>query len=205
MKAPDQLPRWCPGSRWLHGAAALAVSVAAMGCSSSSSKKADRSEYGLTYAERYAKVKNIIKNSDFSQRSQFEQQLPKAKTDKEFKASSFGAKEATGMKEYARSSSAYKAKDFADAGRNSRAGEKKAHESESENRLAAKLFRAPDSRLGSKESHDSTKEFRQGGDTFATRDNRSGTTEMEKDKRPVILPSEKPTYSEDEVKRLLNK
>jgi hypothetical protein len=147
----------------------------------------------------------VIKDKDYSVRSSFEKQTPKIATGRNYKASAFNAREAPGMKKFSGTDSAYRAKDFAGAGKNSRAAQKAAPETADQSRLGARQFPVSESRLSAKPSTDGGKSFTQGGETFATGQNRIGAKALEKNKKPVILPPEKPTYSEDEVKRLLNK
>ena len=171
----------------------------------SSPKAPKRSEFGPSYKERYDAMVNVIKNKDDSMRSSFEKSIPKSTTEKSYKASAFNAKDAAGMKKFSGTDSAYGAKDFAGAGKKSRIEAKTAREAEERNRLASQMFRTPDNRFDAKASPEGGKTFTQGNGTFATRENRAGTKELEKNKKPVMQEPDKSTYSEDDVKRLLNK
>lgn len=194
------------GTVLLRAAArSIAPVVALCLAACSSSKDPKRSEFGPSYQERYEATKKIITGKDYTMRSSFEKQIPKNSTEKTYKASTFKAKEAAGVKKFSGTDNAYHAKDFTGAGKKSRTEQKVAREAADQNKLASRLFRTPDSRFDVKASSDGGKSFTQGGETFATGENRAASKELEKNKKPVILGPEKPTYSEDEVKRLLNK
>lgn len=171
----------------------------------SSSKDPKRSEFGPTFQERMGAMDKVIKDKDYSMRSSFEKQMPKVATEKGFKASSFNARDAPGMKKFAGADNAHRAKDFAEAGKSSRTAQKAAPETGEQSRLGSRLFPTSESRLNAKSSPAGAKSFAQGGEAFSTGENRAGTEALEKNKKPVVLDPEKPTYSEEEVKRLLNK
>ncbi|MCE9518850.1 MAG: hypothetical protein K8R87_04710 [Verrucomicrobia bacterium] len=171
----------------------------------SSSKKPKRSEFGPTYNERLSTAEKAMKNSNSAVRSSFERQIPKSTADKSYTASTYHAKYASGLKKFSNSDSTYQSKDFSEAGKKNSIDHKNAREMEAQNKLASRLFRTPDSRFDTKTSPDDKKAFNQSDGTFKTGENQIGTKEMEKNTKPVILGPEKPTYSEDDVKRLLNK
>lgn len=188
------------GSRCVTGPVIVILLAA---CSSSKTPK--RSEFGPSYKERLSAAEKAMKNSDLSMRSSFEKEIPKSMTNKSYKASAYNAKDATGIKRFSGADSAYHSRDFSGAGKNDPAGNKITREMEAQNKLASRMFRAPDSQFDTKVNHDDKKTFNKSGKTFMTHENLTGTKEMEKNKKPVILEPERPTYSEDDVKRLLNK
>jgi hypothetical protein len=194
------------GAVLLRTAARSIAPVAALCLAACSSSKAPkRSEFGPTYEERMNGMDNVIKGKDYSMRSSFEKQIPKNSTEKGYKTSTFNTKETAGIKKFSGAENAYHSKSFFGADKKSRTEQKLAREAEAQNKLASRLFRTPDSRFNVKSSPDGGKTFTQGNETFATGENRAGTKALEKNKKPVILDPDKPTYSEDEVKRLLNK
>ncbi len=186
---------------WCVTGPVIAISVSA--CSSSKATK--RGEFGPTYVERMSATEKAMKNSNSAMRSSFEKEIPKSTTDRAFNASAFHAKDMAGMKRFSGADSADHAKNFSGADKKDFARVKSTREAEAQNKLAARMFRTPDNRFDTKANHDDKKPFTHGSETFVTHENRAGTKEMEKNKKPVILEPEKPDYTEDDVKRLLNK
>lgn len=187
------------------GAPVAAALAAASVSACSSSPRGERSEFGPTYNERMAAVDKIVKQQDFSQRSAFERQMPAGMTDREFRASTLTSREASGMKSFAGAGASHQTKTFADSERTSRAAAKSARETREQSRLASKLFRMPDNPFTAGTSTAASKSFQPARETFATRSQPTATAELERNRRPVIVDPEKPTYSESEVKRLLEK
>lgn len=181
----------------------LIISICVAGCSSS--KTAKHNEFGPTFQERMSAANKAMKNGNFAMRSSFEQKIPKGTTDKTYNAPGYKAKDATGMKQFSGTDSAHHTKDFAGASKTNPIGDKVTPETKAQNKLATQMFRTPDGHFDTKSIVDDKKVFSQGGDTFKTSENQIGTKEIEKNKKPVILGPEKPAYSEDDVKRLLNK
>ena len=171
----------------------------------SSSKDPKRAEFGPTFTERMNMTEKAIKDKDYTMRSPFEKQMPRLATEKGYKAADFKAREAPAMKKFSGTDNAYRAKDFGGATKDSRAAQKMAPEIADQSRLGDRQFPVSESRLNAKPSTDGARSFTQGSETFATGQNRAAAKELEKNKKPVILAPEKPTYSEDEVKRILNK
>jgi len=199
-------PRSPSGTVLLRAAVCRIAPVVALWLAAcSSSKDPKRSEFGPTFEERMGVMDKVIKDKDYSMRSSFEKQMPKIASDKSYKGSAFKAREAPGIKKFSGTDNAYRSKNFAESGKYSRAETKVAPEAGDQNKLASRLFPAPESRLNAKASADGAKSFAQGSEAFPAGENRTGTKALEKNKKPVILGPDKPTYTEDEVKRLLNK
>ncbi len=176
----------------------------------SSSKHPERSEYGLTYEERLNATDKIIRSSDYSMRSSFEKAIPKGSTGRKFQTPAYNTKEAAGLKPFSDAGSTYRSKEFAESDKKERTeakrfGVKAAREKEEKSSLASRLFRTPDNRFEAKASREAGKTFGQGDKTFATRKDPDASKELEKDRKPLIIEDEKPSYSEGDVKRLLNK
>lgn len=196
----QQQPAVREAGRWIACAAAVFLGAC------SSPKTAQHGEYGPTFRERMSVMDKIIKHNDFSMRSSFEKEMPKTSLGgKTYSAKTYHTNEVAGIGNYAGAGSTFHVKDFSESGRKNRAQEEVFAESGRENPLASRLFRTSESSYNDKASPEAGKTFTNSGKSFATRENRAAAAEMAKNKKPVILDQDKPTYSEDEVKRLLNK
>ncbi len=182
---------------------ALLVALGVTACSSSKTSKG--SEFGPTFKERMSVMDKVIKNKDYTVRSSFEKEMPKGTIDKTYKVSTFKTKEAAGIKPFAGAGNTYHVKEFAEGGKKDRSETKAAREGDEKSRLASRMFHVPDPRFEAKTSSDATKSYTQGAATFATRENPVYTKELKKNKKPVMIKEDPKTYSEDDVKRLLNK
>ena len=180
----------------------IILSCTLLGACSSASKK-QRSDFGPTYRERLAEADKAMKKSDFSKRSTFEKQLTDATTTKKFKTSDYHAKDVKIDKKFHGTDEAFKTKGFAQADKTSKTSA--FHDADTKSRLAGGLFHTKNSRMADEKSRDATKSFAGGKNEFATRENRAGKKALDKDSKPKILDPDKPTYTEDEVRRLLNK
>jgi hypothetical protein len=186
--------------------AGLFVAVAGAllaGCSSPSQTR--RGEFGPTFRERMADVDRVLKKSDFSKRSAFEKEITDPATGKKFKTGDYHAKDVKIEKKFRGADEAFNAKGFAQAEKASKIDDKAFQGAEARSRLADGQFRTKDNRMAGEKSREGTKDFAGGAGVFATRENREGRKAIDKNKKPVIIDSDKPTYSEEEVKRLLNK
>ena len=186
----------------------LPLALVAGACSSS--KKTSRSEYGPTYRERMSEFTRSMKQKDFwssdkTKRSQFEKELATSTTEKKFKTGDFHAKDAKLDKKFHGTDDTFKTKGFAMADKTNKTAGKSFHDADAKNRMASEQFRTKDSRMAAEKNRNGEKMFASGGKEFSTRENREGTKAIEKNKKPVILDPEKPSYTEEDVKRLLNK
>lgn len=191
----------------LHRAALTLIATAfvALAASCSSSSKKPKKEFGPTFKDRMSSLDRVIKKSDFSQRSSFEKQMATTlDTKKKFKESTFQAKESHEGKKVA-STATYKTKEFADAGKSSSTATKEYKGADEKSRMGDEKFRTQDSRMANQQSRDGSKTYAKGDQAFRTGENRAGTKAIEKNKKPKIVQEDKPTYTEDEVKRALNK
>lgn len=182
---------------------ATVIVIGMTACSSSKTPK--RNEFGPTYRERMSAAESAMKSGDSAMRSSFENEIPDSTTGKTYKAAAYNAKEATGLNHFSGANSAHQTKKFAEHGKRNSIESRKMNETEAKNKLAARMFRTPDSSIDTKAADADNKKFTQGVEAYKTQDNQAGTREIEKNKKPVILEPDKPTYSEDDVKRLLNK
>ncbi len=190
----------------LNSCALLAL-LALTQCSSddAGSKKSEKSEFGPTYKERMAAADRALFNSDFSQRSSFEKKSPTMKTDKAFRTDKYNPKAFTQTKAFYSGKDEVKEKDFAQSDKKSNIGNKEFSGSDKESKLADETFNTKDSRFSGQENRFSGKASRMGDDVYSTRAEPDAKKAMEKSERPYIRESRNPSYSEAEVRSLLNK
>jgi hypothetical protein len=185
------------------------LALAACASSKTKNETAKRNEFGPTFRERMEITDKAIKGKDYSVRSAYEKQIPKGTSEK---TSFFGTRNVSGLKMFSSTKNSYQAKAFSQADKKNHTELQTAREAKEQSKMAAQMFRTPDSRyesqvshFESQTSHESGKTFARGNETFATRDNHAAAKALEKNKKPVIVDQDKPTYTEDDVKRLLNK
>ncbi len=142
---------------------------------------------------------------DMTKHSSFEKELSATKSNKVFKAGAFRTSEYKGAKDFAGASSAYRTKDFQQASKTSNAADKSFRDAKKDSGLASSEFKTKQSSMDQKTSRDAGKNFTDSDKTYQTKDERDATKALKKKSHPVMVDTGKPTYTEDEVRGLLNK
>lgn len=183
------------------------LSVAA-GCSSSKKKKetftgATGSSISRVQDKGWDRKK---REYDHSVRSEFDQKTFSAKSkvkDKTFKTDNF-----SGKHDY-KGASAFKSKEYADAGKQSREAKEHFKDGAKTSKEASKDFATKNSKFDNQKLHGADKSFADANDTYKTGEVRDAAKSQKKNTKPKILPKEdamgKSVYTEDDVKRLLNR
>lgn len=185
-----------------------AMTLLTAGCSSS--KKSEEPE-GATVSglNRFMDKGFDKKNGQFNRNvvSRFDQMTYSA--DAKVKKGKFRTDQFAGKHDYT-GSSAYKAKEFSQSGKMSRAGSETFGESSKESRDAGQEFGTTDSRYGSQQARQGDQEFGARDKAFKTRMVSDAAKSQKKNVRPEIIPKDegepdKTAYSEAEVRRLVNR
>lgn len=176
--------------------------------SCSSSKKKDEPGFTVSGLDKIMNKGYDRKKKEYdpSYISRFDQKFISA--DKSFKSGEYKTgtfkadKSWTGQK-------TFKTSEFSQGDKASRLGSEEFQGANKKSRTADKEFATKDSRFASKTASQDGKEAREADKAFATKEEREGTKSIKANKRPVIIqtPGDQPSisYSEDDVKRLLNR
>ena len=139
-------------------------------------------------------------------RSQFDQKnysAGKTVNDQRFRTDSFAGKhDYTG-------SSTYKEKEFSQSDKTSREGGRTYAASGRTPEEANESYETKDSRYGSQQARQGDQSFAGGDESYKTREVRDAAKSQKKNVKPEIIPkddeSDKPAYSEAEVRRMVNR
>ncbi len=142
---------------------------------------------------------------DMNKHSAFEKELVTDKKYNTMKTGPFKTREFTGSKEFTASKGAYQTKDFQQASKSSDAANKSFRDSKKDSELAKSQFKTKESSMGQKTSRDADKNFTGSDKTFQTKEERTAAESLKKKSHPVMIDTGKPSYTEDEVRGLLNK
>ncbi len=153
---------------------------------------------GQRLAERLSKW-------DMNKKSSFEKELYATNSSKVIKTGPFRTTEYKGTKDFAGASGSYGAKEFNQSKKRSNAADKSFLDAKKDSRLASSQFKTKESSMDQKTSRDADKNFASSDKTFKTKDERDATNALKKKSHPVMVDTSKPSYTEDEVRGLLNK
>ncbi len=73
------------------------------------------------------------------------------------------------------------------------------------NRMGTESFKTSESNLADKKSHDNGRDFNGGSQVFKTKNDVQAADASAKTQQPKIIKNQKPSYTEDEVRAMLNK
>lgn len=164
------------------------------GCSHAPKK----SETGPRLAERLGKW-------DMNKHSAFEKELLTDKKFKGLKTGPFHTRDYTGTKNCTAFKGDYQTKGFQQSSKISSVADKSFHDAKKDSGLASSQFKTKESSMDQKTSRDADKKFSGTDKTYQTKEVRDATASLKKKSHPVMVDTGKPSYTEDEVRGLLNK
>ena len=184
--------------------AGLVITLFASSCSSSGSSKKEGTTRTDASGQRLAQR---LGKWDTTKRSSFDKHRSAGETSKDYKTREFNQSKdyAGAKKQFNSGKDGFKTKSFAQSNKKSRAADKTFAGAGKKNRMAGQKFETSESRFSNQANRDSDKRSSMEGDVFRTQENRETQKAMASNKRPYIEQTQKPGYTEDEVKGLLNK
>lgn len=183
----------------------LALLAAVLAACSSPTGSTERGEFGPTYQERLAATERALFKGDTSQRSPFEKHVQRMQADRSFSTSSFHTRSYQGGGRFSGADDTFKAGSFAQSDKTSAAGARTFSGADDQSRLGGSTFSTSQSRLGGKTSSSAGKTSPLADDTFKTEGNPAVLKAASNIKVPLIQDLGPPSYTEDEVRRILQK
>ncbi len=142
---------------------------------------------------------------DMNKKSSFEKELYATKSSKVIKTGPFRTTEFKGTKGFTGACDSYRTKDFQQSSKTSSVADKIFSDAKKDSNLAQSQFKTKESSFDQKTSRDAGKKFADTDKTYQTKDEREATKALKKKSHPVMVDTGKPSYTEDEVRGLLNK
>lgn len=185
-------------------AATLAASLFLPACSSD--KKSSGDDTGPKYAQRSSKS-----NWSDKHRSSFEKQAGKAEKTKSVKTGSFHTSNYTAAKSAGGMDKQYRSKDYSQGDKKDKSFEK-SYSGTKESKLGSEQYKTSGSHLADQKSHDegrmnhdAGKSFSSGSESYKTNSDAIGSKASQNAQKSKGVQTGKPSYTEDEVRGLLNK
>ncbi|MEI6537729.1 MAG: hypothetical protein WCN98_20460 [Verrucomicrobiaceae bacterium] len=142
---------------------------------------------------------------DMTKRSSFEKAFQADQPVKGVKTGSFHTANYNGTKDFTSANGAYRTKDFQQGSKSSNVTDKSFKGAKDDKQLANAQYKTTESRMNQKASKEGAKNFAGSDKAYQTKDEREAAKSMKKNNHPVMVDTGKPSYTEDEVRGLLNK